>query len=341
MRKYRLGRCTKEELAIIERWYYSFDMNEDEKAEFSNTENLDSVREEMFRTITSKINQAEGKREMMGQEATGAAKMCPRIFHHWRRMAAVLAAGAAVGVFLYGQNHKARTETKAVVEKVTAEEILPSTVYLSDGSIVWLKGESRLEYPERFTGNIREVRLTGEAFFDVAKDKSRPFIIYSTHFTTRVLGTTFNIKAYEKDESQEVEVVSGKVIVSVTHPSGKRPQELILKRNQKAIYFKKDNSLVECAGGEDSVFNSIAQWKLVFHEMPLEKIIKVLNAQYDVDISVATESMKNCVITADLADETLEVSIEVLSKAINAKYTMNGKHIVLSGEGCKESSVPD
>jgi transmembrane sensor len=311
LRKYRLGRCTKEELEIIERWYDSFDKGEGAETPCSHTDDLLSFREEMLENITSTINLAEkdfGMRQRCDKRTGGVAALN---FKNLIRIAAVLLVGAALGIFFHTRNHQVIKEVEMVAEQPRAADDLPTTIYLSDGSVVWLQAHSRLEYPETFTANTREVRLIGEAFFDVAKDEFRPFIIHSTHFTTRVLGTTFNIKAYEKDESQEVEVVSGKVIVSVTHPSGNKVEELILKSNQKAIYSKKDNSLVECAGGEDSIFNSIRLCKLAFDEMPLESIIKVLNAHYDANISVAKESMKKCVITADLTDETLEISIEV------------------------------
>jgi transmembrane sensor len=82
--------------------------------------------------------------------------------------------------------------------------------------VVWLREKSRLEYAKKFTGSTREVTrevtFIGEAFFDVAKDQERPFIIQSKYLTTRVTGAAFNIKAYENEELQEVAVVTGEVM---------------------------------------------------------------------------------------------------------------------------------
>ena len=213
----------------------------------------------------------------------------------------------------------------------------PATIYLSDGSVVWLKENSRLDYPETFAEGVREVILVGEAFFDVSPDSQRPFIIRSSNFTTRVVGTTFKIKDYENEESQEVEVVTGKVIVSVRNFTGNNVKELVLKPNRKAVYFKKDNSLVEATSVQSGLQQSFTKSKLVFNEVPLKDIIAVLNVTHDVNITFANESMKRCILTADFTDETLDVSLAVISRTINAKFDRSGRDILLSGRGCDQS----
>ena len=83
---------------------------------------------------------------------------------------------------------------------------------LADGTQVWLNAESRLEFPDRFNGNTREVRLKGEAYFEVKKDAKRPFIVHTDYLTTRVLGTSFNVRAYSRKDAS-VTLVSGRVQV--------------------------------------------------------------------------------------------------------------------------------
>ncbi len=83
---------------------------------------------------------------------------------------------------------------------------------LADGTQVWLNAESRLEFPDRFNGNTREVRLKGEAYFEVKKDAKRPFIVHTDYLTTRVLGTSFDVRAYSRKDAS-VTLVSGRVQV--------------------------------------------------------------------------------------------------------------------------------
>jgi transmembrane sensor len=342
LKKYRLGQCTKKELEIINHWYQSFD-NDEVDLEFTNGSSLNDLRKLMHSNILGRIDHAEEKTGILQYQKKPVKETRFLNFQNLKRIAAVLIVGVGLAFFFSEQNHTVVKTVKTVVkeegslaEKIKPKEMPPSTIYLSDGSVVWLKGESRLEYPKSFTGATREVTLIGEAFFDVAKDQEKPFIIHSGNLTTRVLGTSFNIKAYENDESEEIAVVTGKVSVSVKENNSDQVKEVVLQPKQKAIYFKKDNSLIEASGAEETqTYTSIAKTKLAFNETSLEDIIKVLNAAHDVNISVAKESMKNCIITADLTNETLEISIEILSKATNAEYTINEKDILLSGNGCR------
>jgi transmembrane sensor len=336
LKKYRLGHCTKNELELIDHWYDAFE-KEEIKVDLSDGNIINHLREKIYEGVLERIDHAEGNSRTLKYQAKPDRKMVFLNFQNLKRIAAVLIAGVGFYFFLSEKKDINVNEKKALVEETTPKAKSPSTIYLSDGSVVWLKGESRLEYPKSFTGATREVTLTGEAFFDVAKDQEKPFIIHSGNLTTRVLGTSFNIKAYESDESQEIAVVTGKVSVSVKGSADNQVKEVVLLPKQKAIYSKKDNSLIESSDEEEvQAYSSVAKNKLDFNETSLKDIITVLNATHNVNISVARESMKNCIITADLTNESLEISIEILSKAINAEYTMNEKNILLSGNGCPE-----
>jgi transmembrane sensor len=339
LRKYCLGKCTKKELEVIDHWYHSFE-NDKVDMDLSNADILNNIRKQMHEKILFKIIRAEENNNQNQEKPI--TKMIFFNFQNLKRIAAVLLIGIGVTFFFSKENNIVNTipiNEKVLVEEIVPKEIFPSTIYLSDGSVVWLKEGSRLEYPKSFTGATREVTLIGEAFFDVAKVREKPFIIHSTHFTTRVLGTSFNIKAYESDESQEVAVVTGKVIVSVKKSTTGKVEEVVLKPSQKAIYHKKNNSLVESLSDaeEFATYSPVAKAKLAFNETSLDDIITVLNAAHDAKIVVAKENMKDCIITADLTNETLETSIAILSKAINAEYTITEKNIILNGNGCRKS----
>jgi len=339
LNRYLEGKCTKEELEAVEQWYASFD----ESGEVLDTNNLPDLKNEMFQNITSGIEDQELERNYAHDERP--AEKVRTISLQWlKRIAAVITVGIAAGIFIYSQRHNfsagQKNETSTLSQNRTAGErpmvTGPVTVYLPDGSVVWLNSESRLEYPEAFTDEIREVTLIGEAFFDVANDSDHPFVIHSTNFTTRVLGTSFKIKDYKEGESQEVEVVTGKVMVSLKGFSTDTAKALILGSKRKAVYSKKDNSLVESAAGGESMQMLTTRSKLEFNEVAVRDIVNVLNAAHDVNIMISNERMKNCIVTADLRNETLDLSLAILAKAINAEFSVRGKDIILSGKGCAD-----
>lgn len=338
LRKYQAGRCTPQERSIVERWYQSLDEEGAAERGSPEADALDSLKARMFEDITRKIDEAASSPREKERRRSTVIKFSLPTAAYLRRIAAVVILGTAVGLFIREKLVKEQVETKSGLAfndvPPIEEAATPSRIYLSDGSVVWLKESSTLRYPETFTDSARIVILEGEAFFDVAKDPERPFIIHSEGFTTRVVGTSFNIKAFSHDDAHEVLVVTGKVVVSFNDPSSDKAQELVLHPNQKAVYSRKDHSITASAAVERARDVASDKRKLVFDEASLDDIIKVLNAAYGTRISVSSESMKLCKITADLTNESLEADLEILSRAISATYTVNGRDIVLRGNGC-------
>ena len=339
LEKYSQGKCTEKELKILDEWYNSFDNDEHDLE----AKEIADLKSEMFNNISAGIEREEGSFRKPGPSSFTTRFKSINIYQ-FARIAAVLVLAVAVGMVVYLRIDRLDGHLAENVDPVEHASVKnepqvegPATIYLSDGSVVWLKENSRLDYPETFAEGVREVILVGEAFFDVSPDSQRPFIIRSSNFTTRVVGTTFKIKDYENEESQEVEVVTGKVIVSVRNFTGNNVKELVLKPNRKAVYFKKDNSLVEATSVQSGLQQSFTKSKLVFNEVPLKDIIAVLNVTHDVNITFANESMKRCILTADFTDETLDVSLAVISRTINAKFDRSGRDILLSGRGCDQS----
>ena len=322
LRRYRLGLCTEREIEMINHWYESLG---DGKRSEEISDN-DEVHDDMLEAITGRIDAAEGKIPIR--------KMYFPVRLNLRRMAAVLIAGIGLALFFYIRHDKGMSLSEAPVVKESGAILDPSAIYLSDGSVVWLKGESTLNFPGTFEGSTREVTLSGEAFFEIAKDHNKPFIIHSSRLTTRVLGTSFNIRDVEHADSVEVAVMTGKVAVSVKKTETNEPDEIILTPNQKAVYSRKKNLVVQTTEDEIRNFKSITENKFAFVDVPLATIVLLLNDRYDVAIALENENMKDCVITADLSAESLLTSLEVLAKVTGGEYQVIGESIFLKGPGC-------
>lgn len=214
----------------------------------------------------------------------------------------------------------------------------PMEIILADQSKIILENESSIRYPQAFASNdFREVHLAGNAFFEVAKDASRPFLVYSNGIVTKVLGTSFRIHAPKSgDERSTVEVVSG--IVAVYPVGDHKPQEVITKnrvgeviltRNQKAEYSKTRNNLVTVLV-DDPIPAVTTQATQRFVNHPILDILDVLKSDYGIDIIHDDHLLVNRTLTADLSGLTMYQKLDVICQAINASYeVIDGKIIIL------------
>ncbi len=171
-------------------------------------------------------------------ELHGSRKILDR--NRIRRMAAAAAIILVAGsiLFLTGDKKERITEQQtALLEKKNPNGV-KSTISLTDGSKVWLNADSKIQFPKVFTGNTREVYLSGEAFFEVATNPSRPFIIHLANGTVKVLGTSFNIRAYDNEKIIEASVATGKVaFIPKYGKSGKKQDTVFLTPDKKVRYL--------------------------------------------------------------------------------------------------------
>ncbi|MBC6112586.1 FecR family protein [Pedobacter fastidiosus] len=203
-------------------------------------------------------------------------------------------------------------------------------VTLPDGSTVILNNNSSVTYPKDFKGDKREVILNGEGYFDIKHDDKKSFTVYTGKLRTIVLGTAFNIKAYEKDRNIEVTVTRGKV--SVLNDQATLG---ILIPNQQIIFnkdYKKSNLARVLA-------KSIVQWQesdLFFDDISMEEATEVLSKKFNTPITFTNDKAKKCRFTATfLKGESLEEILKVICSFNNAQYQFNAGRITIKGEGCE------
>jgi ferric-dicitrate binding protein FerR (iron transport regulator) len=206
-----------------------------------------------------------------------------------------------------------------------------SKVILSDGTLVWLKGKSNLSYPSTFSGNTRNVSLQGEALFEVAKDAKHPFIIACGDLKTTVLGTSFNIKS--SDEKIEVVVLTGKVSLT----SASDAQGIIVLPNEKVVYDGNKKKIVEkqlTVVEEKSIAVDGTQYIMAFEDSRMSDVIHRIEEKFEVRISADNVKLRNCMITADFSDQSLENTLSMISQALGFTYEIKGKTVALQGKGC-------
>ncbi|MFW5700201.1 MAG: FecR family protein [Cyclobacteriaceae bacterium] len=228
----------------------------------------------------------------------------------------------ATGLFLWLKTY---SPTHEWLEKKTISG-QKSTITLSDGSTVMLNSNTTFVYPSSFSDTLRKVKLTGEAFFEVVPSQ-QPFVVEVNAIEVTVLGTSFNIEAYEKQEQITVGVASGKVRVNDQKSS------VLLLANQIVHYHKKAQKMSK---EEGSVENIIA-WKegwLVFEDTPLSEVINTLNHWYRVSITLENTNLNECLFTGKFKNETLINILDNICFTSKLNYKINDNKFIISGKGC-------
>lgn len=219
----------------------------------------------------------------------------------------------------------------ASYEKVMVAESTGS-VSLEDGTEVTLNQGSVIRYSMEDRSDRRRVILKGEAFFEVARDTARPFVIEAGSALVEVLGTSFNVEAYKERSTIEVTVRSGLVSMAV---KGSGSNQLILHKGNKGIYDKKTGTLelIESAGSNDFAWKTM---ELNFSQAPLSEVVSAINEAYRTGIEIGNPALRECPITVSFSKQDLSTVIQVLVNTLDLRMERENGNIVLTGEGCRE-----
>jgi ferric-dicitrate binding protein FerR (iron transport regulator) len=194
------------------------------------------------------------------------------------------------------------------------------TLQLSDGTTVWLNAASSITYPVSFTGRERKITLTGEAFFDVAPNAHQPFLVHTGDVDITVLGTRFNVQAYQDENMIRTTLVAGKVRVS----TAKQSQELSLGR--QALYRQGDLIVSEA----DTA--AAMAWKngnFSFRGEPIENVMRQVARWYDVQVEYKEKINQH--FTAEISrDVPLSKMLGLLQKTSSVHFNINNRTIIVS-----------
>ncbi|MBX3255310.1 MAG: FecR domain-containing protein [Chitinophagaceae bacterium] len=261
-----------------------------------------------------------------------------------RNMAKWLSVAAAAVILLIVIGYAVKPAGKKDIISVTGVATAPNlvtvhtstgeskVVKLPDGTKIWMNPSSSLEYPMVFSNQEREVRLSGEAFFEVAHNPHKPFIIHSGALQTKVLGTSFNIQAYDSQENIAVTVVTGRVKVS----NDKRVDSIELLPNQRVVFDKKTDKLIK-ENTSDGAAPDILKRKVgtfVYRDEPLQKLAKDIEAYFGVKIRLS-EAIRHCGVVAsfEITDKP-EAILELIAISINGTLEVEDNGFTIYGDAC-------
>lgn len=281
-------------------------------------------------------------------------EISPVVVPFWRlasfRWAASLMLIGGVITWFYSQHQQAQ-QSITYAELVTAAqqknqnqtEVSPrnvlQTLTLEDGTIVRLSKGSQLSYPIHFATDRREVILTGEAVFDVAKNPNRPFYVYAGAVVTKVLGTSFQISAFENARQVLVNVRSGKVSVYTQKRIDLDDPEkhgLVLLPNQQAIFDRTNESLDRRLISMPLPVGSLKSTEqLRFEDVPVRTVLQELARLYEIEIRYNEEVLAQCLITTTLHGHSLHDQLDLICQTIGATYKEIDAQIVIEAKGCR------
>ena len=216
------------------------------------------------------------------------------------------------------QNLKPRPVEIAQIIEVKTNPSMTTTVNLPDGSVVHLNSESKLSYPSFFDKDKRRVTLQGEAFFEVQKDPEHGFVISTPHETKiEVLGTSFNVEAFEKDDFVSTTLIEGKV--RFDYMKNRQSTAVLMKPGQKLTYDSSSSriQLIETNGESEIAWKD---GKVVFHATPLPEALRMLEKRFNVTFVLSNECLRSEAFTGSFSHQRLERILEIFKISSNIKW---------------------
>jgi hypothetical protein len=264
----------------------------------------------------------------------------------WARVAAcaVLAIGLCwVGwqYYCFNCGYNGLVSGKELVERVNTSG-KQQVIRLTDGSQVVLYPQSRLSFAETFPADQRTVYLSGDAYFQVAKDPKRPFLVHTTDLVTKVLGTSFFVRARDASDKTLVEVREGKVSVFKQqefavrkNAQAKTPNGMVLTPNQKLIFEHASSEMRRTLSDNPEIVPSDNPKTFEFINAPASSVLDDIEEAYQIDIIFDRDVMKGCPVTASLGGQPMFSKLGILCEVIEARYEVLDGKIVIYSKGCK------
>lgn len=326
--KYLVGEANAREKSEVENWLEQSDDNKEEmercrkvlmetdanfKAkQFDSNAAWKSVKSKMSPTQLEVVQRKTNRKEQFAQ------------FYKYAAILIVAVLLGSIGYYFGFKNQSVR-----VTELVTAEKPVLNDYVLPDGSVVTLNSNSKLEFPEKFASDTREVTIIGEAFFDVKPNPEKPFIINAGGTQVKVLGTSFNVSAYPATEAVEVIVKTGKVqVIQKTEQLQAETNEVILTPGEKGTFYSGSQTL-EKSVNRDVNFMAWKTNDIIFNETPLGEVIECLEKVYHIEIDLTDPVLEDLVLTAHFDKKPIDFVLNVVRLTFNLELSGENEHFTL------------
>lgn len=309
--RYHHGTATAEETELVEKWFESH-YGQQGRMLSRNEEN------QVFEDLDTRMD-----------TMLATSKPVRKPDFRWMQAAAVFFSLISAGLYSYHRFTK-KVEKPETFTEIRSRNGEKKQVTLQDGTTVFLNSGSSVFVSSKFGQQKREVKLIGEAFFEVHHIIGKPFIIHSGKLQTTDIGTSFNIDAYPEDTKVKITVATGTVKVEANNASGK--SELYAKnlnRNQALVYNKlKDTHAISLVNAD-----SVSSWRsnhLIFENASYPEILASVARWYNLDISISPKIRDYKKYTLSFNNERPDKVLNVLSSLTKTTYRMKGRNVVIN-----------
>ncbi len=263
------------------------------------------------------------EQDRMGRESRKKKKTLSVVLR-WTRIAAVLLLLLGIGYGIGSRREHSAPDVIVQNQLITAKGS-KGRFTLPDGSVVWLNSATKLTYPNQFADDRRLVSLEGEAYFEVAKDAKKPFVVQAREIDVEVLGTCFDLDSYSSGEFVETALLNGSVKIS-----GKALKDPVyLKPNELFRYRKSD----QIASVEEAKVGLYADWikdRLVFDNDCLSDILISMEGRYNMDIECPKQFAASTRLSFTIRQESIEEVMEAMSQIVPVKYEIKGNKLYIT-----------
>lgn len=314
--RYHQGKCSLEEQRIVEQWLDS----EEVEMTFPENADINAIGERGWKRISSRYH----------IDVQPDPVVVPKLRRYrmiWQIAACItLLLGAATFYYLNTDSKNNQNNSAVAYREIKTLKGQKLTITLPDGTIVWLNSESVLRFPESFKGRSRELKFSGEAYFSVAKDASKPFIISTEKTKVQVLGTKFNLRAMATETATTVVVEEGKIQFS----GAANQQQLILTANKRGVF--ETRGAIPSMQTDEVYAPRYMAWKngeLLMDNLTIEEVGEVLERWYNVKIKINRPELSRERYTGSFKNASLHKVLKSMSFAVKFSYKQNGQTFIL------------
>lgn len=343
--------CSGEDKNCILYWQ-QYSLNHPEKAEtILNAKRLYQLLVGNRRPVNEQLEKLKTDLQNSSVEHVGSNRFN---WSRWGAIAAVCIALVSGGVWYYSQSSKVDTvlPITSIGQVYQTKNGEKRTFELSDGSTVTLNSGSKLELSSDFNHELRIVRLAGEGYFQVARNKEKPFVVQASDFDIKVLGTTFNVKSYSDEPTAEALLVEGSIEMK---SKGQRENSVIIKPNQKITIYRNQSEIAIQHKTNKPTSSKLPIKEIAIENIPIvetnkaeipdiawrenrleivdqdfESLRRTLERWYDVDIQIENDRLKQYRFTATFSSENINQVLSALQKVEPFKFDVYGKKITIS-----------
>ncbi len=326
--RYLTDDCTEKEIDRVQRWMQQSAANKRKFKEFKYIWESAEKTNGFLKTFDPEPNWTLLKKQIDQQQkvhSTGSSRGS-RHTYLFMRIAAIFLITAFIGFFAYQHWSSAdEIQKQMVLQEITTDLGQRVDLTLADGTRVLLNAGSRLKIPEVFQSDEREVYLQGQAYFNVAPNSDKPFIVHLNETEIRVLGTSFSVSAYPEEQQIQIIVKEGRVsFVATQSPT---PAATILTAGEMGQYNLKSQEIEFRKVADLTNYLSWIDGYLKYEETPMREVAADLERRYNVEVIFEDAQIENMVLTANLKSRSIRNVLDVIAVSLKIDYQLDNNRV--------------